>query len=259
VTADSHSGDKPLCVMGMHRSGTSLAAALLQGLGIDFGPSVSMVPPDDENPRGYVEQEAIHRLNDDILVACGGYWWRPPRLSPGWERAARLDPLRPRARELAGTLFGERPWGIKDPRMSLVLPFWRSIVGEMDCVVCVRDPAEVAVSLMRRYSAGGSGEATPVDDFGGRAWGSVWLRYTRAALANSAGGRRLVLGHAALIADPGTQIERLAQFVGTRAAGADEDELRALVEPALWRSRAHDVNVPWRARRLYRRTAATPV
>jgi hypothetical protein len=45
-------------------------------------------------------------------------------------------------------------WAIKDPRSSLLLPLWRQVAAELELplklVLCVRDPAEVTTSLVRR-------------------------------------------------------------------------------------------------------------
>jgi hypothetical protein len=41
-------------------------------------------------------------------------------------------------------------WGWKDPRNCLTLPFWRKLLPELNVLVIVRNPLEVAYSLRNR-------------------------------------------------------------------------------------------------------------
>src|SRR5881397_1961564 len=108
------------CITGMHRSGTSLVAGIVNILGVDLGPPESMWEPDEANPRGYWEQAEIVDLNDEILAVLGGSWRDPPVLEEGWEASTRLEESRGRATALVKQLFGRADkacW--KDPRTSL--------------------------------------------------------------------------------------------------------------------------------------------
>ena len=53
-----------VCVLGMHRSGTSLIAGLMARLGIDLGPEEEFLPPESYNPRGYLELADLVHLNN---------------------------------------------------------------------------------------------------------------------------------------------------------------------------------------------------
>src|SRR5262249_47884166 len=64
----------------------------------------------------------------------------------------------------------------KDPRLSLLLPFWRTVVPIATTIVLVRDPVEVAASLAARKYA-----VPPAQSAG------LWLRYLLAATANDPG------------------------------------------------------------------------
>src|SRR5258708_5137788 len=138
----------------MHRSGTSLTAAIVAALGVDFGPADGLMSPHPaHNPAGYYEQEEVTRLNDELLETYHGEWSRPPRMLPGLGRGWFLGHLRDRAETFVRTLYADARWGFKDPRFSLTLPFWSAIVGDMDCLICIRDPREVAASLLTRARA----------------------------------------------------------------------------------------------------------
>lgn len=198
----------PVCVLGMHRSGTSLTARILDLLGIALGPRDTMLAADpDDNARGYWEQSAVMALNDDVLAKLGGSAPEPPPAAPGWERSDELEPLRRRADTLLADLFtGETRWGWKDPRTSLTLPFWRQLVEPSHYVLCVRHPMEVVASLHRRH-----GDPSPAATERSL---TLWLRYNQDALVNTAGRRRLLVLHDRWFSDTERQLERLAEFAG---------------------------------------------
>ncbi len=243
---------RPVCILGMHRSGTSLTAAIVAALGVDFGPAAGLMSPHPDNPAGYYEQEEITRLNDELIEAYHGEWSRPPRVLPGLSRRLWLAPQRDRARALVHALYGDTRWGFKDPRFSLTLPFWISIVGEMDYLICIREPREVAASLLARARV--TPDPVPAS-LNATDWERAWLRYTNAALANTRGKRRLIICHADLMHESGRQAARVARFLGVQA---QPDELAGLVRPRLWRNRADQLGpivLSGKAQRRYERLA----
>ena len=60
-----------LFVMGMHRSGTSLTARLLNLMGVYFGPEDALMEADRFNPKGYWERKDVYQLNKTILQHAG--------------------------------------------------------------------------------------------------------------------------------------------------------------------------------------------
>ncbi|MGH2960029.1 MAG: sulfotransferase family protein [Solirubrobacterales bacterium] len=197
----------PICVVGMHRSGTSLTTRMLAASGIDIGPQDSLIPADVvDNRDGYQEQESIVRLDDELLRALGGHASEPPELAPGWERGAELQSFAARARELITELYGPQPWAFKDPRASLLLPFWRIVEAEMRVVVCVRNPLEVAESMLRRQ-----------DPYELEHWLTMWRLHTMQALTDSAECPRETVLYEDLIEDP----EGTAIRIGRFALGSD--------------------------------------
>jgi hypothetical protein len=132
--------------------------------------------PGPDNPAGYWENRDIKELNDEVLARLGGSWDQPPVLQPGWEQDTKLDLLRARASDVLEDAFGAASLGHgfigwKDPRLSLLLPFWRTIRPITTTIVTVRDPAEVAASLRAR------------NDIQEPQAAMLWLRYLLAATA----------------------------------------------------------------------------
>jgi hypothetical protein len=223
----------PICITGMGRGGTSLTTALIGLLGVDLGPTERMLPTDpDDNARGYWEQQEIYEINEEILGVFGGTWGHPPDLLPGWERSPTLATIRDRARGSLTALFGtrEQRWAWKDPRASVTLPFWRDLIGEMDYVLCIRNPADVAASLVRRGTDG-----LDFDDAV-----TLWLRYLRAALETTHESRRLILRYEDYFTDTERQIQRLTEFVcgpGTKLSDETHDRVVSFIDPELWHNR----------------------
>ena len=58
-----------ICVLGMHRSGTSLATRALHLLGVSLGPDEHLMRPRADNPLGFFEHQPLTDLNDEILLA----------------------------------------------------------------------------------------------------------------------------------------------------------------------------------------------
>ena len=140
-------------VLGMHRSGTSLVAGCLQQIGVNFGPR--LMPPNADNPRGYFEHNDVVNLHDRLLLALNRSWDETAPFPPEWWHDERLRSYRV---ELLGILRRDFPvaplWGLKDPRLCLLLPWWETIWPETNSrplfILVHRKPAEVAASLARR-------------------------------------------------------------------------------------------------------------
>ena len=56
-----------VCILGMHRSGTSLLARMLNLMGVSLGPEQFLMQPTIDNPKGYWEHDEIVGLNNEIL------------------------------------------------------------------------------------------------------------------------------------------------------------------------------------------------
>jgi len=149
---------RPLVIVGMHRSGTSLAASLLAGAGIDLG--AKMLGAGTGNLRGHYEDLDFLELHKRILVANGldedGYSC-PDHLAVPAGLAAEATRL-VAARRAAG-----RPWGWKEPRTTLLLDFYGGLLPDARYLCVFRRPWEVVDSLLRRgYSGDRVFEADPV-------------------------------------------------------------------------------------------------
>jgi hypothetical protein len=87
-----------ICVLGMHRSGTSAITRTLNLLGLCLGPAEHLLRPASDNPKGFWEHERLVSINKEILARLGASAMEPPVFGLGWEKAAALEDLRQKAR-----------------------------------------------------------------------------------------------------------------------------------------------------------------
>ena len=140
----------PICIAGMHRSGTSLLSRLLNRCGLYLGPDADILPAEPSNAEGHWENTRFIGINEALLAQsrCAWNFVRPQ--DDRWELASCYDSARELAAQLVTTFAGREPWGWKDPRNSLTLPFWQRVIPEVKVVICVRNPLDVAQSLQAR-------------------------------------------------------------------------------------------------------------
>src|SRR5512146_1568432 len=79
-----------VCITGMHRSGTSMIARLLNLCGLYLGPDSDISLTAEDNPEGFWENVHFLRLDDEILSELGGAWDKLPELPPGWQDRPNL-------------------------------------------------------------------------------------------------------------------------------------------------------------------------
>lgn len=173
-----------------------MATRMLSLLGLSL-PKGQMIPADEDNARGYWESRALSALNERLLEHLGGSWYAPPaavglpRDLAGFRREAQMA----WEREFAGSEL----WLWKDPRLCLLLPFWRDLVAvPVVHVVVHRHPLHVADSLRRRNGFS-LGHAL-----------ALWERYIRSSLLGCDGLPIHLEAYEALLADPTSWLDRVA-------------------------------------------------
>lgn len=107
------------------------------------------------NDRGFWEDRSVVAINEQLLEILGHRWYHLAKSANVVWRDDCFDALRSEAAIRLRTGFGNASvQALKDPRISLTLPFWLDLCQELAiaCKVCVvnRAPVEVAQSLERR-------------------------------------------------------------------------------------------------------------
>ena len=147
---------QPIVIIGMHRSGTSLLAELLERCGLFIGKDIA----------GNYESGLFMLINDTIFSNCYSVWSKPF----GVHHALRDETL---TRSLAmfavknlvanGARYfgvgtsepGQFPntnhvWGWKDPRSTFTLPVWKYIFPRLKIIHIMRHGVDAAYSLYQR-------------------------------------------------------------------------------------------------------------
>lgn len=210
-----------ICVTGMHRGGTSLIAQILHRGGVDFGAEEDLKPASADNPDGYFEHEGFLAVNKDLLEQIGGGWDLPPDVEEGWQQRPELEPLAERGRRLVARFGGREPWGWKDPRNSLTVPFWQMLDPGLRSVVCVRNPLEVCRSLGRRN---GMSQTLAY---------RLWAVYYERACTATPPERRVVTHYDAYFADAGAEARRVLEGLGVDDADARVSGIQTAARPRL--------------------------
>jgi hypothetical protein len=227
-------GSKALLVLGMHRSGTSSIAGAMVRLG--GAAPLNLLPPADDNPKGFWESSVLTNLNDQILAAGGSHWedWR--QFDPTRIDAAAAFALESQARSALAGEFGDAGLAvIKDPRMCRLMPFWSSVFREANWsvrpVLQLRSPLEVALSLNRR-------DRIPLG-----LGCLIWLRHVLDAEAGTRGTPRAVVDWNDFLGDPRRTLERVGEQLGVvwpRWSDSALAEIDEFVSADMRRQRASD-------------------
>lgn len=218
-----------LLVLGMHRSGTSVLARMLNLMGAYFGPEGSSTGANAENPKGFWERRDIRNLNDQVLHAMKCDWNRLSAFDPGAIPRPVAAEFTRAASRVIHEMDAHRPWLMKEPRLCLLYPLWRPLLEVPICIHILRHPAEVASSLMRR-------NAIPME-----AGLALWELYVRAAIRASVDDPTIIVSHHQLMTRPEEESARL--FDALKHAGVPglrrpaPAEVKAFVDPDLYRER----------------------
>jgi len=187
----------------MHRSGTSAITGVLGHLGLSLPREEDQWVGRPDNPTHY-ESVSLTDFNDALLQELGGTWNAPPDLDVGWESVMADEAMYLSAKELVNEAFpGQDAAVLKDPRLCLLLPLWRKILGPVGAVVIWRNPYSVASSLLERNHL-----ALPYGL-------ALWERYTRLALRGLEGMNVLIVNYDALISDPASLCQDAADWLSS--------------------------------------------
>ncbi|MGH9332423.1 MAG: sulfotransferase, partial [Vicinamibacteria bacterium] len=155
-----------LVITGMHRSGTSLVASLLERGGFDLGEK--LLAADKGNPRGYFEDVDFYEFHREALGN------RRQHLSVAEDFVFEPSASeRSRAEAIVAKRRHRERWGWKDPRTALFLDFWNEQLPDARFLFLFRHPLDVLLSLVRRGDVNCMGLTEGLD---------AWSRYNERIL-----------------------------------------------------------------------------
>jgi hypothetical protein len=212
----------PIIVSGMHRSGTSAVARLIQALGADVGSD--LLPAAGGNVHGHFEEGAFMRFHDQLIARLFSKRapfceWLP--LSNTAIAYTEQDRAEAASIWKAHVARGSNAW--KDPRTSLFLDLWTETLPKAKVIVCLRHPYLVHCSLLRR------GEPFLHVDYSAAIAGwTVYNQRILGAISTLPKKHFIVVDVESSFHQPNLLAQGLAHFLGTsvneRARGAIETE-----------------------------------
>ncbi len=215
-------------ILGAHRGGTSALTRVVNLLGLDVGPHDRLIGATPENAGGHWEVEALSSFDEELLLELGGRWSGPPAIHPDELRELARGRWGERARSCFRESLPERGWVWKDPRVCLLLPFWREVLADdLTVVAAVRNPLETARSLEAR-------DGLPVP------YGvALWERYQRSAMLGAGSLPVFVVAFDALLDEPEATWECLAEFLVAQGHPVDREARRREALTFLDRAQRH--------------------
>jgi hypothetical protein len=191
-----------LLVIGMHRSGTSSVTGAIGALGFTTRRAIDRMDWPQSNPEHW-ESSVLAVFDEERLARRGGSWDAPPD-GPDLADAGESDPTEDPVAAVRAAYPDHGPLVWKDPRLCLLLPYWRGVLPPPLAAVLVwRSPLAVARSLERR-----DGMLLP-DGV------ALWERYNRSALANLSGIDTYVCAYESLVHDPPAALGEMTDWLGS--------------------------------------------
>lgn len=102
--------ERPIMVVGVPRSGTSVVAGILHYLGVNMGQYY--LRPDSQNPLGYFEDAQLLEIDFKYFEKDRKEWKK-------------------KTKEYLGSRLSDKPWGWKSPQLSVTLEYVRELFEEM--------------------------------------------------------------------------------------------------------------------------------
>lgn len=232
---------RPIIVLGVDRSGTSMLTDVISRWGCYAGDPRLLAAPNPFNPQGFWEYKPVQQFMFELFDTTGVGWWnqdfRPALLELGRSSTHRQGAERLMA-EMTAAAEGA-PWIWKEPYFSISLPFWKQIWGNPVYVIIVRNPYRSALSYETfLIPADLHGKFRTIALFLLR-----WQFFMRCLLEDTAGANPLYLCYEELVSSPLEQCQRISAYLDRElgVTEVDEDKPRRMAEridPKLWRQRS---------------------
>lgn len=170
-------------------------------------------PVNSFNPKGYWEDVEVHHFNMKLVhtLNCLEPRWRS--IIPLSEHEADFLCDKRFLKEGTELLLSKlsmrsKPLGLKDPRFSMLLPFWKRVFQEsglkVSFIISLRDPFS-AIASMESFAR----ESEPINNHYEKfLW--VWISFLLGSLEGTAGEERVLVDYDELLARPEFEIKRIA-------------------------------------------------
>jgi hypothetical protein len=200
-----------------------MMAGCLHGAGYFMGHN--MMPPNEQNPKGYYESFEIESINEGLLAqVCPRrpsgplgrlLFSKRPRRPQRWLCEAPLDAHFRTAPELERRMeqqLSHAPYCFKDPRFCYTLPAWRPFLEDPVYLVVFREPGRTVNSILNTVESEPYLKDLRIDAAGAL---RVWTAQYRHILERHAGEGVWLFVHYDQVLD-GSAASRLDTLLGAR-------------------------------------------
>lgn len=218
-------------VLGMHRSGSSALARVLNLAGLRI--SSQLLPANQDNPSGYWEPRRVVNFNTALLEVFDRHWADPKPMPANLDKRAVEGHDFTKIAELLRIETSQcadagSNMVIKDPRLSRLMPYWRQALDlnsmNVTCIIMCRHPLSVAKSLYAR-------DRIPQDHAL-----ALWLSYMLEAEAGTRGMSRCLVHYEHLLMNWQGTLESIRRKSGDIIPDIAERQCQAIeqfLNPAL--------------------------
>lgn len=217
-------------VLGMHRSGTSLTAELLNVLGATL-PAPLLELQESVNATGFWEDETVVEINEKILAGFNSSWY--DLAAVGSYTLEGIDAkLLSTARDHVERYYrGANLSLLKDPRLCRLMFVWARIFEEANfstsCIYVMRHPLEVAASLNKR------------DDIAVIHGVILWIIYTLESLSSFKHTSSMVLSYQSFFDDSKKVLDELSAGLSEAGCSVAPDLVDVAASKILVNERHH--------------------
>ncbi len=223
---------KVVCILGMHRSGTSMLTRAINLMGVFLGPESSIMNSAQDNPEGFWENVRIVQAHEKVMNALDYEWHDSYPISEGL-LSSNADLFLEELKNIVETDFVDSElWGWKDPRTCLFLPLWKKFLesynAERYFVYIYRNPKDVSISLHAR------------NRFSREKSRRIWTNYNLAILKMAFGEKIHVVSYDDFIENTEENIFAISRFIDVPISKEVLYEIKCSVKPTLRHSKSEN-------------------
>lgn len=225
---------KVVCILGMHRSGTSMTTRILNLMGVFLGESEKMVPPNkNDNEEGFWEHAEIVNIHEAILKELNSSWESTVPLPDKWWELPNIKKYKSELIQVIKEEFINCSiWGFKDPRTCIMLPLWEQIFKGLNIeplfVIPIRNPIDIANSLIKR------------DGCSLNQGIRLWYYYMINIIDGTQGYKRIFIPYDDMIENIDLNLIKLIDFLSISVSEEDKNRIKGSLKPNLRHSKTNE-------------------